>query len=178
VAKKTPSSRNDRGTTGQQGRAAGQVVRPCPRARTLFQTGVMAGTCRYPPLHAGASGRPAHQCHWPGRWGQQGREKGAPATRNQDITGAATGHHDRNHRHGGRRCRGSGRPDRPDVLGRQPPDLRRLTTRRRREVSGSQSAREISPGQGSRPWEQVEDRHVPRRAICMASRPPGCWSRW
>jgi hypothetical protein len=66
----------------------------------------------------------------------------------------------------------------PMFLADNPPDLRRLTTRRRREVSGSQSAREISPGQGSRPWEQVEDRHVPRRAICMASRPPGCWSRW
>jgi hypothetical protein len=49
----------------------------------------------------------------------------------------------------------------PMFLADNPPDLRRLTTRRRREVSGSQSAREISPGQGSRPWEQVEDRHVP-----------------
>jgi hypothetical protein len=49
----------------------------------------------------------------------------------------------------------------PVFLAANPPDIRRLTTRRRREVIGSRSAPEISSGQGSRPWEQMEDRQVP-----------------
>jgi hypothetical protein len=46
-------------------------------------------------------------------------------------------------------------------LADNPQDIRRLITRRQREVSGSRSTKEISSGQGSRPWERVEDRHVP-----------------
>jgi hypothetical protein len=41
------------------------------------------------------------------------------------------------------------------------PDTRRLKVRRRGETSGSGPAGEISAGQGHRPWEQIEDRHVP-----------------
>ena len=48
----------------------------------------------------------------------------------------------------------------PMFLAGNPPDIRRLITRRQREISGSHSA-EISPRQGSRPWERTEDRHVP-----------------
>jgi hypothetical protein len=49
----------------------------------------------------------------------------------------------------------------PVFLADNPPDIRRLTTRRQREVSGSRSPTAISSGQGSRPWERMEDRHVP-----------------
>jgi hypothetical protein len=41
------------------------------------------------------------------------------------------------------------------------PDTRRLRGRRRGELSGSGPRREISAGQGERPWEQIEHRHVP-----------------
>ena len=49
----------------------------------------------------------------------------------------------------------------PVFLADNPPDVRRLITRRRRQVSGSRSTKEISSGQGPRPWERVEDRDVP-----------------
>src|SRR5204863_115562 len=49
----------------------------------------------------------------------------------------------------------------PVFLAGNPPDVRRLITRRRRQVSGSRSTKEISSGQGPRPWERVEDRDVP-----------------
>ena len=42
-----------------------------------------------------------------------------------------------------------------------PPDTRRLKLRRRGEISGSGPTGEISTGQGGRPWEQIEHRHVP-----------------
>jgi hypothetical protein len=41
------------------------------------------------------------------------------------------------------------------------PDTRRLKVRRRGEISGSGPTGEISTGQGDRPWEQIEHRHVP-----------------
>jgi hypothetical protein len=41
------------------------------------------------------------------------------------------------------------------------PDTRRLKVRRRGGISGSAPTGEISAGQGHRPWEQIEDRHVP-----------------
>jgi hypothetical protein len=41
------------------------------------------------------------------------------------------------------------------------PDTRRRKVRRRGEVSGSGPTGKISAGQGDRPWEQIEDRHVP-----------------
>src|SRR5947207_8616610 len=45
----------------------------------------------------------------------------------------------------------------PVFLADNPPHVRRLITRRRRQVSGSRSTKEISSGQGPRPWERVED---------------------
>ncbi len=50
---------------------------------------------------------------------------------------------------------------RPDLLGRRPARYRRLKVRRQGEISGSGPTGEISTGQGGRPWEQVEHRHVP-----------------
>jgi hypothetical protein len=41
------------------------------------------------------------------------------------------------------------------------PDTRRLKVHRRGEISGSGPTGEISAGQGHRPWEQIEHRHVP-----------------
>ena len=41
------------------------------------------------------------------------------------------------------------------------PDTRRLKVRRRGEIGGSGPRGEISAGQGERPWEQIEHRHVP-----------------
>ena len=41
------------------------------------------------------------------------------------------------------------------------PPAMRMTVRRRTRGSGSRPAEEISAGQGDRPWEQIEDRHVP-----------------
>jgi hypothetical protein len=41
------------------------------------------------------------------------------------------------------------------------PDTRRLKVRRRGEIAGSGPRGEISAGQGERPWEQIEHRHVP-----------------
>ena len=41
------------------------------------------------------------------------------------------------------------------------PPAMRMTVRRRSRASGSGPAEEISAGQGDRPWEQIEDRHVP-----------------
>ena len=41
------------------------------------------------------------------------------------------------------------------------PDMRRLKVRRRGEISDSGPTGGISSGQGNRPWEQIEDRHVP-----------------
>lgn len=41
-----------------------------------------------------------------------------------------------------------------------PPDTRRLKVRRQGEIGGSEPAGEISTGQGDRPAERIEDRHV------------------
>jgi hypothetical protein len=41
------------------------------------------------------------------------------------------------------------------------PDTRRLRVRRRGQIAGSGPRGEISAGQGGRPWEQIEHRHVP-----------------
>jgi hypothetical protein len=41
------------------------------------------------------------------------------------------------------------------------PDTRRLKVRRRGELSGSGPEGEISAGEGDRPWERIEHRHVP-----------------
>jgi hypothetical protein len=41
------------------------------------------------------------------------------------------------------------------------PPAMRMKVRRRSRASPSGSAEEISAGQGDRPWEQIEDRHVP-----------------
>jgi hypothetical protein len=43
-----------------------------------------------------------------------------------------------------------------------PPDTRRLKIRRRGEISGSGPTGQISTGQGDRPEERIEDRHVPQ----------------
>ena len=43
------------------------------------------------------------------------------------------------------------------------PDTWRLKARHRGETHGSGPTGEISPGQGERPWEQIEHRHVPER---------------
>lgn len=41
------------------------------------------------------------------------------------------------------------------------PPATRLMLRRQGRASGSGPPKEISAGQGDRPWEQIEDRHVP-----------------
>jgi hypothetical protein len=41
------------------------------------------------------------------------------------------------------------------------PPAMRMKVRRRGRASGSGPPEEISAGQGDRPWEQIEDRHVP-----------------
>jgi hypothetical protein len=43
-----------------------------------------------------------------------------------------------------------------------PPDTRRLKIRRQGEISGSGPTGQISTGQGDRPEERIEDRHVPQ----------------
>jgi hypothetical protein len=53
------------------------------------------------------------------------------------------------------------------------PDTGRLKVRRRGEDSGSGSTGKISAGQGDRPWEQMEDRHVPE-----AGHPHGKPASW
>jgi hypothetical protein len=58
-------------------------------------------------------------------------------------------------------------------LAAREPDTRRLKVQRRGEVSGSGPIGKISAGQGDRPWEQIEDRHVPE-----AGHPHGKPASW
>jgi hypothetical protein len=148
--------RQARGMTAElPGSRAGQRVRQRARvrgpARGLSIRG-MAGTCRYPP---------AHQCHLPGGWAGKEVSKVHPqpeirtsqtqllgTTRGIIVTAVVA-------------VVGLVVLLVPVFLADSSPEIRRLITRRQREVSGSRSTKEISSGQRSRPWERVEDRDVP-----------------
>jgi hypothetical protein len=53
------------------------------------------------------------------------------------------------------------------------PGTKRLKLRRHGEAHGASPEGEISPGQGSRPWQQIEHRHVPE-----GGHPHGRLSSW